>query len=172
MTVAHQLCFENRPTPTFFFVRGRRRTDKPACFRRAGFRLGGKAQEDGRHILLRAGEREAPAGDEIENFRGSRNLDHDGAERCTGECIGSRLDRIIRMRGADQKDLRRIDTESDKTGGREFTELQCRKILPDPENLLFAGHTRRKSGGEGRGSGFGICGGIDFVQRTARQTAL
>ena len=131
-----------------------------------------EAQEEGGDVLLRSSERETAAGHHVENFRRARNFDHDGAKRGADQGIGRSLDRIVRMRRADQQDLRRIDAEFEKSRGGQFAEFDRREILPYPENLLFAGHARRKTGGESGGGGFAIGGGIDFVQRAAFQTAF
>lgn len=172
MTVADEICFESRLTPILFFLWRRHRAHQPACFRGAGFRLGGETQEKGRDVLLCAGKREAAAGDQIEDFRFTRNLDDDGAERGAGQSVGCRLDRIVGMGGADQQYLRWVDAEFEKAGGGQLTEFQRREILPDPENPFLARDARRKSRGKRSGGGFGIRGGIDFVQCTTLKPAF
>lgn len=146
--------------------------DPPSGLGRAGFRSGGKAQKECGDILLRAGKREAAACDEIEDFRGPGYFDHDGAERGTSQRIGCGLDRVVRMGCADQQYLRRIDAEIDKPRGGDLSEFQGREVLANPENFFLARNTRGHTGGKSRGRGFGIGGGIDFVQRTALQTAF
>lgn len=145
---------------------------QPTRFRRARFELRGEAQEKRGDVLLRAGQREAAAGNEIKDFRLTRNLDYDSAQRRASERIGTCLDRIVRMRGTDQKDLRWINAEFEKTGGGKLTEFERRKILADPENLFLVRNARGKTGGESRGGRLMPCRRINFMQRATLEPAL
>src|SRR5258706_13729432 len=122
--VADEICFENRMTPVFFFCRRRRGADEPARLRGAGLRLGAETQEKSRDVFLRAGERQAPARHQIEDFRFTRNLDDHSTKRCTRKRIGRRTHGIFRTRGAKKKNARRVEAELHKTWCGKFAKFK------------------------------------------------
>lgn len=136
MPVADEACFENRPAPVFLLWRRSGGAYQPAGFRRAGIGLGAKTQEKGGDGFLRAGERQPPAGHQIENFWPARNLDDDGAQGSTGERIICRTQAIGCIPHAQQQQARRINSKFKKTGCRKLAEFEGGKILANPQQAF------------------------------------
>ncbi len=136
MPVADEGCFENRMAPIFLLWRRSGGAHQPAGFRRAGIGLRAKTQEKGGDGFLRAGERQPPAGHQIENFWPARNLDDDSAQGSTGERIICRTQAICCIAHAQQQQARRINSKFKKTGCRKLAEFEGGKILANPQQAF------------------------------------
>ncbi len=172
MPVADEACFKNRMAPVFRLRRRRSGAHQPAGFRRAGLGLGIEAQEKSGDGFLHAGERQPPAGHQVENFRPARNLDDDGAQGGAGERIICRAKRIRRISHAQQQQARGIDSKFKKTGCRKFAEFQGGIILPDPEQALACGHAGGESCRETGGRRFMANCGKNLMQHATLKPAL
>jgi hypothetical protein len=144
MPVADEACFENRPAPIFLLWRRSGGAHQPAGFRRAGIGLRAKTQEKGGDGFLRAGERQPPAGHQIENFWFARNLDDDSAQGRAGERIICRAKSIGCIADTKQQQARRINSKFKKAGCRKLAEFEGGKILSDPEQAFARGHAGGK----------------------------
>ena len=136
MPVADEGCLENRMAPIFQLWRRSGGAHQPAGFRRAGIGLRAKTQEKGGDGFLRAGERQPPAGHQIENFRPARNLNDDSAQGSTGERIICRTKGTRRIAHAKQQQARGINSKFKKTGCRKLAEFEGGKILANPQQAF------------------------------------
>ena len=106
-------------------------------------------------------------------FRLSRNLDHDGAERRTGERIARGTQGARDIGHTQQQDARGIKAEFEKARRGQLSEFDGGKILADPEEGFALPRTRGKRRGKTAGGGFASrVRRKDFMQGTGLQAAL
>ena len=106
-------------------------------------------------------------------FRLSRNLDHDGAERRTGERVARRAQGARDIGHAQQQDTRGIKAEFEEARRGQLAEFDGGKILADPEKGFALPRARGQCRGETAGGDFASrFGGKDFMQGAALQPAL
>lgn len=172
MPVADEARFENRMAPVFRLRRRRSGAHQPAGFRRAGLGLGIEAQEKGGDGFLRCGERQPPAGHQVENFRPARNLDHNSTQGGAGERIICRTQAVRRIGHAEQQQAFGINSKFQKPGCRKLAEFQGGKILANPEQAFTQGHAGGEAGHKTGGCRFMTNCSKNLMQHATLKPAL
>ncbi len=91
------------------------------------------------------GQRQPAAGDEIEQTRLAPYLHHHDAERITGQGIGCRPQRALRIGYVDHHQKTRIKTEFAPPAHRQRAGFARGKILPHPKQRPVRTHQLRET---------------------------
>jgi hypothetical protein len=162
-------------------ARGFCRADAPARRRRARFQRWRRAQQKKRQARIGGGEMQPLAQFQIELVDGAR----DGGRRLRTQRLLDRPQGLFAMRGFDQDQAARIETERAQAMtmkpamrtaaiGRHYQDegVSPRALFPPPQGgrRKIAAENRRDEAEGGRDAAFGL--GHDFMQGAAGEAAL
>jgi hypothetical protein len=118
-------------------------------------------------------ERVFAAGDRIEGAHLAPQVEHHGAERIAGQCVGANAQRHLGIRCLNQHDAARIEAEFGNTRHCQHPRFAGDEILPDPEQRPAFAQPLRDAGDEARGrAGLPRLESEHLMQRAAHQPAL
>ena len=167
MPVADEIGFEGRMTPILVLRRRSSRAHAPARLGSAGIGASRETQKKGRDAVAFRAERDPTACHQIENFRLSRNFDHNGAQRGTTQRVRSSPHAADRIGDTQKKNACRIKTQFEQSRCAQLAEFERGEILPYPENVLAPGETRSQARREPRGCRLMTGGGEHLMQASA-----